>query len=133
MNKSIAIILACLLGFLSAFAQDSKSEPEEEVFTIVEDMPLYPGGDKALLAFVGSTVEYPPKAKAANITGVVYVSYIVNKKGKATKVRVVRGAHPLLDKAGVKCIKKLKGYKPGMQDGKPVRVQFTIPIRFVLN
>ena len=128
------ILFLLLLGFtcsFSAFAQ--KKEKEADFYTIVETMPIYPGGDKALLDFVAETVSYPKKAKDANITGVVYVSYIVNKKGKTIKVRVVRGAHPLLDKAGLKCIKKLKGYKPGTQKGKPVNVQFTIPIRFVLN
>lgn len=133
MKKSIVILLACLLGFLSVHAQDKKSKSEGEFFTIVEEMPLYPGGDNGLLAFIGKTVEYPKKAKDEGITGVVYISYIVNKKGKTTKVKVVRGAHPILDKAAVKCIKKVKGYKPGTQKGKPVKVQFTIPIRFVLN
>jgi len=129
--RTLFLLLLTLTYSYAASAQ--KKEKEAEFYTIVETMPLYPGGDKALLAFVGSTVEYPKKAKDASITGVVYVSYIVNKKGKTTKVKVVRGAHPLLDKAGLDCIKKLKGYKPETQKGKPVNVQFTIPIRFVLN
>ncbi len=63
----------------------------------------------------------------------VYVSYIVGKDGKVRDVKVVRGADPFLDKEAVRVVKTLNGYKPGKQRGKPVPVQFTIPIRFVLN
>lgn len=130
--KTTTSFLFLVLSVLYSSAQESQND-EKEVYTIVETMPLYPGGDKELLEFVSNNVEYPKKAKDAGITGVVYVSYIVNKKGKVKKVRVVRGADKLLNKAAVKCIKKIKGYKPGTQKGKPVNVQFTIPIRFNLT
>jgi protein TonB len=111
--------------------EEESNEPD--FFTIVEDMPAYPGGDAALLKYIGENTEYPPIAKENGITGVVYVSYIVDKDGKVKDVKVVRGADAFLDKEAIRVVKMLKGYKPGKQRGKPVQVQFTIPIRFVLN
>ena len=96
-------------------------------------MPGYPGGDAALLKYIAETVEYPAIAKENGITGVVYVSYIVDRDGSIKDVKVVRGADPFLDKEAVRVVKTLRGYTPGKQRGKPVPVQFTIPIRFVLN
>ncbi len=111
--------------------EEESNEPD--FFTIVEDMPSFPGGDAALLKYIAEHVEYPPIAKENGITGVVYVSYIVDKDGSIKDVKVVRGADPFLDKEAARVVKTLKGYKPGKQRGKPVPVQFTIPIRFVLN
>lgn len=111
--------------------EEESNEPD--FFTVVEDMPAYPGGDAALLKFIAEHVEYPAIAKENGITGVVYVSYIVDRDGAIKEVKVVRGADPFLDKEAVRVVKTLKGYKPGKQRGKPVPVQFTIPIRFVLN
>jgi len=114
--------------------QPAEEEPAEpDFFTIVEDMPSFPGGDAALLKYIAENVKYPPIAKENGITGVVYVSYIVDRDGSVKDVKVVRGADPFLDKEAVRVVKTLKGYKPGKQRGKPVPVQFTIPIRFVLN
>ncbi len=112
---------------------EEEEEAGPDFFTIVEDMPNYPGGDAALLGYINKSVEYPPIAKENGITGVVYVSYIVDKTGNVTDVKVVRGADPFLDKEAVRVVKTIKGYKPGKQRGKPVPVQFTIPIRYVLN
>lgn len=111
-----------------------EEEPAEpDFFTIVEDMPAFPGGDAALLKYIAEHVEYPAIAKENGITGVVYVSYIVGTDGSVKDVKVVRGADPFLDKEAVRVVKTLKGYKPGKQRGKPVQVQFTIPIRFQLQ
>jgi len=111
--------------------EEESNEPD--FFTIVEDMPSFPGGDAALLKYIAENVTYPPIAKENGITGVVYVSYVVDKDGSIKDVKVVRGADPFLDKEAMRVVKTLKGYKPGKQRGKPVPVQFTIPIRFVLN
>ncbi len=111
--------------------EEESNEPD--FFTIVEDMPAFPGGDAALLKYIAENVTYPPIAKENGITGVVYVSYVVDKDGGIKDVKVVRGADPFLDKEAMRVVKTLKGYKPGKQRGKPVPVQFTIPIRFVLN
>lgn len=106
---------------------------EIETFKIVEEMPAYPGGDLALLKFIGENVEYPQIAKENGITGTVYVSYVVDKDGNVVEVELARGVDHFLDKEALRVVKKLKGYKAGKQRGKPVRVMFTIPIRFELQ
>lgn len=106
---------------------------EETIFKIVEDMPLYPGGDAALLGYLAKNLEYPRMAIENNITGTVYVTYVVDKHGNVGDVEVARGVHPVLDKEAVRVVKTLKGYKAGKQRGKPVQVQFTVPIHFVLK
>lgn len=109
-------------------------EPAEpDFFTIVEDMPTYAGGDAALLKYIAESIQYPNIAKENGISGVVYVSYVVGKEGEVRDVKVVRGADPFLDKEAIRVVNTIKGYKPGKQRGKPVPVQFTIPIRFVLK
>ncbi|MCF8277137.1 MAG: TonB family protein [Flavobacteriales bacterium] len=106
---------------------------EPDFFTIVEDMPSYPGGDPALLKYIGEHVVYPALAIENNITGAVWVSYIVGKNGKVRDVELVRGVHPSLDKEALRVVKSIDGYTAGMQRGKAVPVKFTIPIRFELK
>lgn len=103
-----------------------------EVFTVVEEMPSYPGGDNALYRDLVQRTVYPKLAKEIGSSGVVYVQYVVDQDGNVTDVKVVRGVDQFLDKEAVRVVKTLKGYKPGRQRGKPVRVQFTVPIRFEL-
>jgi len=110
-----------------------KDVDDEGTFKVVEKMPAYPGGDGGLLAYLANNTKYPQVAKDNGITGVVWVNYVVDKNGDVTKVKVARGAHPILDKEAVRVVKTLKGYKPGKQRGRPVNVEFTIPIRFELH
>ena len=113
--------------------EEEKEVEDNTVFKIAETMPEYPGGDGRLLGFLASNTVFPQVAIDNNITGTVWVNYVVNKKGKVTRVKVVRGAHPILDKEAVRVVKSLKGYKPGKQRGRPVNVEFTVPIRFELR
>ncbi len=116
------------------FEAPPEPEPAEpDFFTIVEDMPAYPGGDAALMQFLQKNIKYPQIAKENGISGVVYVSFIVDKNGQVTEVKVVRGVDSFLDKEAIRVVSSLKGYTPGKQRGKPVPVQFTLPIRFQLN
>ena len=108
-------------------------EDDDEVFMVVENMPEFPGGDLGLMKYIQKNVKYPPIAKEYNITGKVYISFVVDKSGSVTNVKVVRGVDKNLDAEAVRVIKSLPKYKPGMQKGKPVRVMFTIPINFNLN
>ena len=100
---------------------------------VVENMPEFPGGDLGLMKYIQKNVKYPPIAKEYNITGKVYVQFIVDKSGIVTNVKVVRGVDKNLDAEAVRVVKSLPKYKPGKQRGKPVRVMFTIPINFTLN
>ena len=108
-------------------------EDDEEFFMVVENMPIFPGGDLGLMKYIQKHVKYPAIAKEYNITGKVYVSFIVDKSGSVTNVKIVRGVDKNLDAEAVRVVKSLPKYKPGKQRGKAVRVMFTIPINFTLN
>jgi protein TonB len=108
-------------------------EDDDEFFMVVENMPIFPGGDLGLMKYIQKHVKYPAIAKEYNITGKVYVSFIVDKSGSVTNVKIVRGVDKNLDAEAVRVVKSLPKYKPGRQRGKSVRVMFTIPINFTLN
>ena len=108
-------------------------EDDEEFFMVVENMPEFPGGDLGLMKFIQKNVRYPAIAKEYNITGKVYISFIVDKQGRVTNVKIVRGVDKNLDAEALRVVSLLPKYKPGKQRGKAVRVMFTIPINFTLN
>ena len=110
-----------------------EEEDDEEFFMVVENMPEFPGGDLGLMKYIQKNVKYPAIAKEYYITGKVYVSFIVDKKGSVTNVKIVRGVDKNLDAEAMRVVKSLPKYKPGKQRGKSVRVMFTIPINFTLN
>jgi protein TonB len=110
-----------------------EEEDDEEFCMVVENMPEFPGGDLGLMKYIQKNVKYPAIAKEYNITGKVYVSFIVDRSGSVTNVKIVRGVDKNLDTEAMRVVKSLPKYKPGKQRGKSVRVMFTIPINFTLN
>ncbi len=106
---------------------------EEMPFVIVEEMPVYPGGEKALFADINRNFRIPEIDRRAGLEGVVYLSYVVNAAGEVTNVKVIRGISPATDAEAVKAIQKLKRYSPGKQRGRAVSVIYTIPIRVILR
>ncbi|MBK8497254.1 MAG: energy transducer TonB [Flavobacteriales bacterium] len=108
-------------------------ETEEPSLTIVEVMPEFPGGQEAMYKYLGKEVEYPDKAIEAGIQGVVYVNFIIEKEGTLSHARILRGASPLLDAEALRVVQGMPKWTPGMQLGKPVRVQYNLPIRFVIH
>lgn len=116
------------------------NEQEEEVeeytpFVVVEQMPSFgPGGiDEFRNNYIAKNLKYPDVAAENGIQGRVYINFVVEPDGRVTNVKVVRGVDPALDKEAVRVVSSSPKWKPGMQRGKPVRVQFTIPIIFVLQ
>ena len=110
-----------------------EEEHEDEIFTIVEEQPSYPGGDKARIEFFNKTIKYPTIAQENGIQGTVYVTFVVNKDGKIVDVQVVRGADPNLDKEAVRVVSAMPPWNPAKQRGKSVRARFTLPVRFTLR
>jgi protein TonB len=106
---------------------------EEEVFTIVENMPEFPGGQAKLFEYLGKSIKYPPAAKANGISGKVYVNFEVGKDGKITNVKILRGVHDLLDEEAMRVVKAMPAWKPGKQRGKAVKVSYNLPINFQLK
>ncbi|HAH59299.1 MAG TPA: energy transducer TonB [Bacteroidales bacterium] len=105
---------------------------EAEIFTVVEDQPSFPGGDEARIRFLQENIKYPQMARESGIQGTVYVTFVVEKNGAVTDVRVLRGIGGGCDEEAVRVIKAMPRWNPGKQRGKPVRVQFNMPIKFTL-
>jgi protein TonB len=107
---------------------------EEEVFFIVEDMPSFQGkGQEGFREWIAQNLRYPEIAAENGISGRVYVQFAVNSKGEVVDAVVVRGVDPALDKEAVRVVMSSPKWEPGKQRGKPVKVQFTFPINFVLQ
>ena len=112
----------------------SEAPQEEGVFTIVEDMPEFPGGQFALLSFMSANVNYPAQAKENRIQGRVLVSFIVNEDGHLSDFRIDRSTdNEELDNEAVRMLKSMPNWKPGSQAGKPVKVRYQLPVNFRLN
>ncbi len=110
-----------------------QEEGEELVFTIVEEMPVYPGGEKEMFKFLAATVKYPEEAIENGVTGVVYVTFQVQKDGAITNARVLRGIGGGCDEEASRVVGLMPNWKPGYQRGKAVVVQYNLPIRFALT
>jgi periplasmic protein TonB len=106
---------------------------EAEPFVVVEEMPMFPGGEVALLAFIADHTQYPEVAKENNIQGKVIVRFCVTSKGGVDKVEILKSVDPELDKEAIRVVKTLPAFKPGKQGGKPVPVWYMVPINFTLK
>jgi protein TonB len=106
---------------------------KEEIFTAVEQMPQFPGGEAELLKYIASHIKYPTMAAENNIQGRVVVKFVVQKDGNVGDVVVVRGKDPDLDKEAVRVVKTLPKFIPGKMNGQAVSVWYTLPINFKLQ
>jgi protein TonB len=110
-----------------------EAEAEQAPFVVVEEMPMFPGGDPALLAYIAANTQYPEIAKENNIQGKVIVRFCVTSKGGVNQVSVLKGVDPELDKEAIRVVTTLPPFKPGKQGGKPVPVWYMVPIAFTLK
>ena len=110
-----------------------EAEAEQTPFVVVEEMPMFPGGDPALLAYIAANTQYPEIAKENNIQGKVIVRFCVTSKGGVNQVSVLKGVDPELDKEAIRVVTTLPTFKPGKQGGKPVPVWYMVPIAFTLK
>ena len=106
---------------------------EEKAFDVVEQMPEYPGGAKALLDYLNKNVCYPQQAFDAGIEGRVIVTFVVGKDGSVRSAKVVKSVDPALDNEALRVINAMPNWTPGRQNGKPVAVKYTVPISFHLQ
>ena len=109
-----------------------EEEEETQIFQVVETMPTFPGGDAARIKYLQNNLKYPTMARESGIQGKVFVTFVVEKDGSITDVKVLRGIGGGCDEEAVRVIKNMPKWKPGKQRGKPVRVQFNMPIVFKL-
>ena len=109
-------------------AQTNEKAPGE-----VEQMPVFPGGEKAFAEFIGKEVKYPEVAKKEGTQGKVYISFLIDKEGNVVNPKIAKGVTLSLDEEALRVIKSMPKWIPGKDKGKNVDVQLTIPIAFVLN
>jgi protein TonB len=110
-----------------------EEEPEATVFVIVEEMPMFPGGDAALLAYLRENAVYPEIAKENNIQGRVIINFCVTPSGGVSKISILKSVDPELDKEAMRVVSTLPTFKPGKQGGKPVPVWYQAFINFKLQ
>ena len=106
---------------------------ETKVFDVVEQMPQYKGGDAALMDYLNKSIKYPVIAEENGIQGRVVCTFVVERDGSITDVKVVRSVDPSLDKEAVRVLKAMPKWIPGKQNGSAVRVKFTLPVTFKLQ
>ena len=110
-----------------------ESDDDEGIFTLVEKMPEFPGGNAALMKYMEENIKYPEEARKKGIKGNVYVSFIVEKDGKISGVKVLRGIGGGCDEEAVRVIQNMPAWTPGQNRGQAVRTKFNIPLKFMLN
>ena len=106
---------------------------EDTPFVVVEEMPIFPGGDSTLLAYLTQNTKYPETAKINNTQGRVIVRFCVTKEGGVDRLAVLKGVSPELDAEALRVVGTLPAFKPGKQGGKPVSVWYMVPIEFALG
>lgn len=105
---------------------------EPEPYIRVEEMPEFPGGDKALLEFIAKNLKYPQEAMENNIAGRVFIQFVVQSDGSVGRVNVLKGVDPIIDDEAVRVVGSLPKFKAGKQNGLPVPVWYSVPVTFQL-
>jgi protein TonB len=108
---------------------------DEPIFLIgqLDENPEFPGGELGLRKYLNNAINYPVLAQERGIMGTVFLTFVINKHGKVENVRIMRGVDELLDKEALRVVNTLPDWKPGKQNGKPVKVSFQVPIKFQLS
>jgi protein TonB len=111
------------------------ADPNEgKIFTIVEEMPQFPGGgEAALVRYLQSNIKYPAMARENGIEGIVYVTFVVDKEGKVKDAKILRGKGAGLDEEALRVVRSMPDWKPGKQNGRSVAVQYNLPVNFKLQ
>jgi periplasmic protein TonB len=122
-----------LIGEVDANKRNITNEDVVKPFVIVEQMPDFPGGTEELMKFLHKNTQYPQMARETSIQGTVYVQFVVNKDGKISAVKILRGIGGGCDEEAIRVVKSMPDWKPGKQNGVAVPVFFQLPIKFTLK
>jgi len=104
-----------------------------DIYSVVEVMPEYPGGNEAMMAYLGNNIVYPESCKEEGVEGVVFISFIIDKDGMPTELEVLRSPDERLSANALEVVGKMPAWTPGKQDGEPVKVQYNSPISYKLQ
>jgi bla regulator protein blaR1 len=113
--------------------QPSSTDESAEPFVVVEEMPVFPGGESGLLKYLGENIQYPESAKVKGIQGKVIIRFAIDNQGKITKEAVLKSVDPVLDEEALRVVRTLPRFEPGRQGGKAVPVWYMVPINFTLK
>ena len=114
-------------------AEEKPKEEETKVFDVVEQMPQFPGGQQALFEYLSKNIKYPVIAEENGVQGRVIVTFVVERDGSITDVKVVKSVDPSLDKEAQRVVKAMPHWIPGKQNGSAVRVKYRVPVTFRLQ
>lgn len=115
------------------FAVEKNGNSNANIKTVVQQMPEFIGGDKAIIDYLRTNYHYPPSAISKKANGTVYVNFVIDKKGKVLFPYVVRGFDKDCDKEALRVIKSMPAWKPGQHNGKPVLVRHTLPVHVAVK
>lgn len=113
--------------------EEEEEVVEKEIFTVVEQMPEFPGGQAKMMKYLAENIQYPQMAREVGVQGTVFVTFVVEPNGDITNVKVLRGIGSGCDEEAIRVVKSMPKWNPGKQRNKPVRVQFNLPVRFILE
>lgn len=130
-RKLIPVCLITIVFLLSS--EKSNAQSQDEILVVADEMPSFPGGQKALMELIYKNITYPADAIDKGIEGKVIVRFVVTKEGNITQPSISKGLYPSVDKAVIESIGKIPKFTPGKKDGKPVNVWFAVPVTFKLN
>jgi len=132
-NVSLKVALMMLVLLFSFMTSTAQTKKNDMLFSVVEVMPQYPGGQIAMMKYIMENMKYPEQAMKEGIQGRVTVRFIVEKDGSISDVKPVLSVHPLLNKEAVRVVESMPKWTPGKHNGKPVRVRFNLPVMFKLK
>ena len=130
MRRLIVMLVLAVLCITSAMAQTVVVD--DEIFLVVENEPEFPGGEDSLYAYIARNIVYPEAAKKAKLEGQVFVTFVVEKDGQVSSAKLLRDIGGGCGEEAIRVVKSMPKWKPGTYRGKPVRVQYHIPLRFIL-
>lgn len=128
---TLSVLAILLMANMTVMAQEKKAA-DNNIYDAPEVMPEYPGGMQAMMSFIGENVKYPEDAMEKNISGKVFVSFVVEKDGSVSEAKVVKGVCESIDKEALRVVNAMPKWTPGKKDGKNVRVSYTLPFTFKL-
>jgi TonB family protein len=116
----------------AVFTDKKESAENDSIYGVMDELPVFPGGDQACANWVAKKLKYPPKCKKEKIEGFVIVQFVVEKNGKVSNVKAIRSPHPDLAEAAVRTVEKMPKWTPGKVGGRAVRSKLNLPVRFRL-
>lgn len=131
MRRLIVMLVLAVLCSTSAMAQTVVED--DAIFVVAENAPEFPGGEDSLYAYIARNIVYPEAAKKEKIEGRVFVTFVVEKDGQVSSVKLLRDIGGGCGQEAIRVVKSMPKWKPGTQRGKPVRFQFNMPVSFGLQ